>query len=379
MYPEMHSMDVDGELRIPYALASEGSLVLLHNQEAKSLQISGPRITKVVSKENNRLAQHILHLNPDSSDGLQDSLLVNISYSLAIPDTHKINRITHEWIELNLDSFWQPIISSIPTIYYRVNVDFGGDYTLMSGDHFTKIGPGQYIIRNYIDRRDIPFSGGKKMRKVSGELSEAYTPLEDVNLEMVVQKSDSILHFLKEYTGQDQDFEEPRRVILTPREEVGYSRKNYIAMSDIRDMSRTYLSDYLAHEFSHYWFSNAHFQTRHHWLTESFAEYISMIYMRQAYGPEWRKEDLEKKQERIKDDPRHLSEFSSRPSFVAMYHRGPLVLNAFEEYVGEDSFRQLIRAFIREDVRTTEELFSLVQNELGADAKDKLEELLATV
>jgi len=266
-----------------------------------------------------------------------DTAVVEVAYDLVVPPDHRLNRITPEWIELNLDSFWIPIVSSIPDIRYRVRVDLGGDYTLISGDRTRELERGVYTIENEISRRDIPFSAGRGLRVARGAYSEAWSPLEDVDLDTVVAKSDSILAFLEEYTGRSEDFGQPRRVVLTPREESGYSRKNYVAMSDVREMSPTYLTDYLAHEFAHYWFSNANFQTRHHWLTESFAEYVSMIYMRGVYGDEWLEADLAAKRQRAAEDSTKLADFTTRPSFVAMYHRGPLVLHAFEEEIDSDA------------------------------------------
>jgi hypothetical protein len=267
IHPDEHYLEVEGVISFPSSMVQENKLVLLHATDTKGLDMTGANLKNFDSAVNNGLANYTLLFNEDT----QDSIHLDLSYSLAIPTNHKINRITPEWIELNLDSFWQPIFASIPNIDYKVSVTLGGDYTLLSGDQYRKVGTGRYIIRNSISRRDIPFSAGQHLREVNGSLANSYSPLDSVDLQSIVDKSDHILAFLREYTNQIDDFDQPRRVIISPREEVGYSRKNYIVMSDVRSMSDTYLSDYLAHEFSHYWFSNANFQTKHHWLTETFA------------------------------------------------------------------------------------------------------------
>jgi hypothetical protein len=375
LYPEAHNVEVTGSIHLPLSLAEDGALVLLHSPEARDVSIEGPDIRVVDSPEGEGLRRYVLTLAPEAADPVR----VDISYALTVSPTHKLNRITPSWIELNIDSFWHPVVASIPDIRYRVRLDLGGDYQLLTGDRATKVGPGVYEVENYVSRRDIPFSAGRDLRVAVGELSEAWSPLPEVDLESVVAKSDSILEFLREYTGRDRDFEEPRRVVLTPREESGYSRKNYVAMSDVREMSPLYLTDYLAHEFSHYWFSGANFQTRHHWLTESFAEYLSMIFMRRSYGDDWFAEDLAAKRERAEADPTPLAGFTTRPSEVALYQRGPLVLAALEEAIGPEAFQTLIRSFIREDIRTNEALFELIEEELGAEAVATLRELMATV
>lgn len=375
LYPQENRVEVTGTIQVPLSLAQDGTLVLLHSPDAREVSIRGPHIQSVDSPDSEGLAQYVLTLD----SGATDSVRVDLSYHLTVSPTHKLNRVTPSWIELNIDSFWHPVVASIPDIWYRVRVDLGGDYELISGDRVQRVGAGVYDVENYISRRDIPFSAGRDLRVAVGDYSESWSPLEDVDLEEVVAKSDSILAFLEEYTGREEDFGQPRRVVLTPREESGYSRKNYVAMSDVREMSPIYLTDYLAHEFSHYWFSGANFQTRHHWLTESFAEYVSMIYMREIYGNEWFEKDLASKRKQAESDPTPLAEFTSRPSEVALYVRGPLVLHAFEEAIGPEAFRTMIRAFIRDDVRTNEALFDTIERELGPEARTSLQELMATV
>ncbi len=368
---ETHRVFVEGDITFPSTMIEDGKLELLHAPVVDSFKLTGDDLQSFqTDTSGSGPSTHALSF----SGNIPDEVTIHLSYSVFVPTDHNINRLTPEWIELNLDSFWMPIFSAIPHIRYEINVDLGGDYTLMTGDHSRKTGEGKYTIKDAVPRRDIPFSAGMNIRTVEGTLSAAYTPLDSVNLQNIVVKSDSILSFLREYTGRTEDFDNPRIVVITPREQVGYSRKNYIAMSDVRSMSDNYLDDYLAHEFSHYWFSNANFRTKHHWLTESFAEYLSMIYMRQKYGKAWFEDDITSKQERVKEDPRKLGEFDSRPSFLAMYSRGPLVLRAFEEFVGEENFNKMIRAFIRENIQTNEELFEMVREELGDEAAEKLRE-----
>lgn len=64
---------------------------------------------------------------------------------------------------------------------------------------------------------------------------------------------------------------------------------------------------------------------------------------------------------------------------AALYHRGPLVLHAFHSKVGDEAFKQMIRAFIEADVRTNDELLDVVRNELGEDAADTLENAMAEI
>ena len=374
--PEEHIVTVDGVLRFSSSMIEDGQLIFLHAAETKSLELISERLIEYdVQKPENGPASILLTF----TDDLPDTIYLNISYSLFIPADHSINRLTLEWIELNIDSFWHPVFSSIPNIQYNVTVDLGGDYELISGDQYSKTGLGKFTIRNTIPRLDIPFSAGKNLDSKKSSLVMAYSALDSVDLDGIVQKSNRILEFFKVYLERDQDFNTPRRIAVSPRDEVGYARKNYIVMSDIRTMSDTSLSEFLSHEFAHYWFSSANFQSKNHWLTESFAEYVSMIYMRETHGNKWLDKNLENKRNRIKQDPMHLAEFDERPSFIALYHRGPLVLHAFEENIGKDNFKKVLRSFIKNNIQTNEELFEMIKAELSAEASNKLQELLRTI
>jgi hypothetical protein len=104
-----------------------------------------------------------------------------------------------------------------------------------------------------------------------------------------------------------------------------------------------------------------------------------MIYMRETHGMDAFNNSLEEKRERIKEDSTKLSEFKERPSYIALYKRGPLVLHAFEQEIGKEAFQEFIQAFIREDIQTNETLFELIEDKFGESTRKQLVSLLATI
>jgi len=363
-------------ITFPSDMLSEEKLPVLISENVQNLQVSGPDYLNKEQSPNQGLILH--ELNFDTSNA-SDSLIVNFSYSLQIPADHQINRITNEWIELNLDSFWQPIIASIPRFHYKFNVELPSGFTLVSGDSITRKSENHYVIHSRFPRLDIPFVAGTKFETKAGSYTSIYSSVDSLNLTTILKQADEGLRFYGEYLNRPGDFKNERVIVISPRKDVGYSRKNYIILSDISESKPEDLDAFLAHEFAHYWFSNANFRTRNHWLSESFAEYMSMIYIRETHGLDAFNNSLEEKRERIKEDSTKLSEFKGRPSYIALYKRGPLVLHAFEQEIGKEAFREFIQAFIREDITTNETLFQLIKDKFGENTKNELVSLLATI
>jgi len=89
--------------------------------------------------------------------------------------------------------------------------------------------------------------------------------------------------------------------------------------------------------------------------------------------------DIEKKQDRIKDDKKKLSEYDGRPSYLALYHRGPLVLYHFEQYLDKKKFKKFLNRMVDLNIKTNEELFAIVKDLFGEAAVEELKKLRATI
>ena len=371
--PDDNALSALFTITFPSDMLSDGTLPVLMSENVRNLQITGLNILSKEQKPNRGLMLHELIFDPENTS---DSLSVNFSYSIRIPADHQINRITNKWIELNLDSFWLPIIARIPKFNYELKVNIPSNFILVSGDSIINLNERQYLINSQLQRLDISFAAGKNLDSKDGSYSTVYSSVDSVDLTKIVDQADKSLRFYEDYINRPSEFKNKRIIIISPRKEVGYARKNYIVLSDIRESKPEDLDAFLAHEFAHYWFSNANFRSKHHWLTESFAEYMSMIYLRETYGQYAFNSSLEEKRERIREDSTKLLEFKGRPSYIASYKRGPLVLHAFEQDIGKDKFQEFIQAFIREDIRTNEALLQLIENKFGPKAKDTFIKLM---
>jgi hypothetical protein len=230
--PDSNSLEASMSITFPSYMLSNGKLPVLMSENVQNLQISG---SGYLNKEQSPSQGLILHeLNFDTNDA-SDSLTVNFSYSLQIPADHQINRITNQWIELNLDSFWQPIIASIPRFHYEIEVDLSSGFKLVSGDLITTKNENQYMIRSRFPRLDISFAAGTKFETKAGSYTSIYSSVDSLNLTTILKQADEGLRFYEEYLNQPGDFKNERVIVISPRKDVGYSRKNYIVLSDISE------------------------------------------------------------------------------------------------------------------------------------------------
>lgn len=375
--PGQGKLEATFDLKVDSSFVKNGTLALFLNAQAQMEHLEA-NLPAEIKKEGLDEARDRIELTfPDLKEA---EVVVRMKYYLEIPQNHPINRITEEWVELNLDSFWLPIISEFPRFNYKMQLHMDPSFTLLTGD--IKVGRGQdgsVTIVNRLPRLDISFSAAKKLHTVAGEYVEVSAADRNTAIDSVKMLADQAMSFLDTYLDVPEDFAHKRKVVVSPREEVGYSRKNYVVLSEIEDHDALSLASFLSHEFSHYWFSEANIGSKHHWLTESFAEYLSMIFIREEYGEADFEADLEEKKKRIEGDPKALTDYEGRPSHLAMYFKGPLVLHGLEQYLGDEDFKLLLNAFVDRSISTNEELFGLLEEEFGKDAVLELKQLMADI
>jgi Peptidase family M1 domain len=374
--PGRHLLKAKLTIAIDTSYAKNGTVDLLHNNGAVIEEISTQPQIKI---DTTTIDEGFRKISIPVANGKTAAVLLNVKYSMKIPTDHQVNRITNEWIELNIDSFWLPLINGFPRFNYSMQLELDDSYQVMTGDKIESNDTGQMIISSALPRQDISFSATKKFHSVEGEFVSVSALHADTKIDSVKIAADRAMTFLSEYIDEPKDFKEKRKVVVSPREDVGYSRKNYIVLSDIRNERAISLAGFLCHEFSHYWFSEANPSTKHHWLSESFAEYLSLVFVREEFGQAEFDRNIAEKQRRVENDEKVLADYEERPSYLAMYVKGPLILHQFEHYLGNVKFKQLINSFVDLNIKTNEELFELVKKLFGKEAVVELKRLRASI
>ncbi len=344
--------------------------------EVNSIEAEGLINTSIHSTEG-VLKQIILTFD----DELAPQLSVKMDYELKIPDKRVGNMISEDWIMLSRPSFWFPSLVDFTPFKYSMQLELDNSYQVVSGDYLLrpKKAVDNYLLMSRISRTDIAFSAAKKLYSIEGKYTVVFASKSNDKLEDILSASDSALQFLMEYIEKPNDFNHKRQTLLSPLDDFAFGFKNYIVLKDVPSKSQKEMSRFLTHEYALYWFSSANPDSKHAWLSESFAEYLSLIYLRETEGNLAFEEVLDQKRNAIVSDTTVLIAYDRRPSNLALYHKGPLILSQFEQYLGTQQFKKLLNRMIDLRIDTNEELYNLISTEFDSRALDELHRLRSTI
>ncbi len=308
-------------------------------------------------------------------------LTVKMEYELEISNKVKRNRVSEEWIELNKSSFWYPSFSDFTPFKYSMQLALDNSYQVITGDYAlkSKEATDYFLVISRIPRTDIAFSAGKNLYSAEGKFTMAYATKSNINLEELVSMSDSSLQFLAEYIEKPDDFNHKRQIVISPIDDTPYGLKNYLVLNSIDYESQTNMSRLYVYEFARYWFSSANPQSKDAWLSESFAEYLSLIFLRETYGKEAFEQAMSHKKNEIINDTTVMLAYEGRPTYEALHHKGPFILHQLEQFIGEEQFRKFLNRMIDLRIDTNEKLYNLISTEFDNSALDELHRLRSTI
>ncbi|WP_286829769.1 MULTISPECIES: hypothetical protein [Kordiimonas] len=308
---------------------------------------------------------------------------IEISYDgelISKPLPHNINTISSEIIELNVDSFWFPIDKRFSKVLSAdVTIDVPGTWHgLSTGEVQTE--EGKIRITNTDPRLDIAFTLAKAPRLTqAGGFDIFDLRATDAGIEALGNTAAACMTELNARFGQTQPLP-VAKLVVTSRNAGGYARENYIVLTDIGDTPPDRLTQFICHEFGHYWARGAAFKTVENWLNEAFAEYTGFVGVRTILGEEAFKGQLERFANQIegKDLPPIWTEGATeRSPYLVNYRKAPLVLAEFEKQIGRDSFLRIVQRFFAQPVKTTPQLLTTVSEVAGPEASARFKEMLA--
>ncbi len=227
---------------------------------------------------------------------------------------------------------------------------------------------GVHVIRNRVPQVDVAFVAAPSFERIQSERFTVYYREADPRAaSAVLAAAENCARYLNSRYGA-RDPIPKGRLVLADRPGPGYARKNYIVLSRMDAVDAEGLHYFLCHELAHYWTRSAGAFSPHHWMTETFAEYVAGRYLREHFGQlafdrrraQW--EELGRAH-----GPVWTPASTKRPSFFVMYRRAPYLLSRLEERIGAERFDRFLERYMIDRVRTTPELLEQLEIIAGAE------------
>jgi Peptidase family M1 domain len=357
--------------------AYETTITFMLRNTLENIILSGDAVKEVsVTTPANQGPFHYIEITLNPQQG-QELRVINIGYDgvlLPEPMENRINTIASDYVELNVDSFWHPIDSRFDKhLTAEMDVHIGEGWTgLTTGNMVNTADGGSFI--NEIPSLDIPFAFSKSFRVYQYDNFTLYDHRpNDYGIDELEKAAQNCFAYLNGQFGDRMPLP-TGRFLLTTRESSGYSRKNYIALTDIGETEPVALTQFVCHELAHYWSSGGNFGTVENWLNETFADYVANMAMRETFGEDAFVNRMERYVEQIEDKelPAIWITDGSRERlpYLVNYRKGPLLLYRLEKRIGADRFSAFLYRYMVGGINTTPDLIAALKDTAGQAARD---------
>ena len=315
-----------------------------------------------------------------------EALKINLQYAgkIGIVSQWGVNRITEEWIELGMYTPWFPYQPEIENLTYQVDVAINPEYQVI-GMGKTKKMDDHWQISQESPKRDIIIMAGKEIhtkdiQKNGLSVDINFIALSDSTAVDIMEQGLWILENYRQWFG---DIKAHRAsIVIAPRSMGGgYARRGFVVLTTFEDVdyyqNRIGYFKYIAHEFSHLWWSKAPPDSWEDWLNESFAEYSALIAVREKFGNEPFVNWIGEKRKKSKDLPaiKGINRMDKNANSV-LYDKGCILLHELELEIGNDKFLQLLKQLTIKKVNSTEQFLKVLTDLSGAEVSKKFEEKL---
>lgn len=315
-----------------------------------------------------------------------ETIQINLQYAgkIGIVSKWEVNRITEEWVELGMYTPWFPYQPTIENLTYQVDVKIDPQYQVISMGKTKKIDNHWQILQES-PKRDIIIMAAKKIhtkdiQKNGLSVDINYTAMSDSTAVDIIGGGLWILENYRKWFG---DIKAHRAsIVIAPRSMGGgYARRGFVVLTQFEDVdyyqNRIGYFKYIAHEFSHLWWSKAPTASWEDWLNESFAEYSALIAVREKFGNEPFEDLIQEKRKKSKDLPAIKGiDRMNKNAHSVLYDKACVYLHELETEIGKDNFLKLLKQLTINKVNSTEQFLKVLMDLSGAEVLKKFEEKL---
>lgn len=297
------------------------------------------------------------------------------------------NTIGSEWVEMGLYFPWFPNGSGSLPSTYKINVDCPSGYQVFSIGEISKSNNTWQIVQ------DKPIND--IMVFISKDMNIAKNVLNELELTLCYHSlSDTIRDAFTDDNGIAYDFfsnwfgllGNPNLTIIESKREIGggYARTGTIVLSSFNSMeffsNRVMYNAFIGHEMAHLWWNRATADSWEDWLNEAFAEYSSLLLIREVFGTEEFEKQLQNRKENIQDlKPIWGISRTDPQAYYVLYHKGAILLHELETKIGKGPFLILLQLCNKNHIKTTNEFLDLLGKQEGETISLWFEEKLKTM
>lgn len=365
-------LSVSGKMLYPIPEFQEDSIRFLLHKNMRITQFGRSKKFTIQALEGSFF--NFVAIHPEGLQSAGDKFVIPFRYSGTLNKEdlpYKIDRIGPEYLELSANSMWLPILATLNNYFTAdFNVEINGmpeSVRLISSGNVTENGENSFRVQNEIPQIDVVLVASANLQVSDYDHITLYNTTRDQPVDTLIVQSKNALEWLNDRFGEVHELKEGK-LVITPREESGYARKNLIILSDISSKPPESIARFVAHEFAHFWTSKVNAQSSHRWIDESMAEYLALKFIDKQFGPEIVNDMLIAfNEEAVKLPPVYTGTSSRVPSHAVMYRKGVAKLFWLENRIGEARMQELLKRWFASPGRTTEDFLLILGNLSGEE------------
>lgn len=297
-------------------------------------------------------------------------------------DQSGINSISPDRVELTVDSFWMPFDARFSQrLTAELDIAAPGDWAVAVSTGEARLTEAGAWINNTAPQLDIAIT---MLTSARVSVAQGHQIIDTRPGERDVSELSQAAGFCTEHLNARYGAREPlpdASLVIHNRTESGYSRGTLIALTDVPDTVDDASLMFICHEFAHFWSQNGNAGGVENWLNESFAEYVSLIALREARGEAGASAMLARFQDQLDragaQPPIWSPQVTERRPYLVNYRKGPLALAALETRLGRELFAEFLRRYMVDRVATTPDLLDMLEDVAGAGHRAWFEAELA--
>ena len=287
---------------------------------------------------------------------------ITIVYRGKISGWH--NSISDTQIALNYYSAWYPILLDYDmSIEKKVIIKNIDGFTVIKG---TKTEDGWTYRSSDFDCNIFAIKDWDVVSKesVGIKLNVYFKNSKREEINYLAESFDRIIDYFTRLLDIENSISGSFDIVISKSDKGGYCRKGLIVLCDLPS-ERINVDAFLAHECGHIWAIGADVNSWEDWLNETFAEVLSLCFIKKQYGTEGYMTRINRIQEIAEKSPEIKSENGERPDGV--HFKGAYLMHRLSECFGEDKLIEIIRIFVKSSKKTTENILNDIKETLGQD------------